>query len=88
MDQMYAWLAALPQGVQWQSTKIEIQGFKLVQEAHLIWRDGLDVVMDLFSNPMFAKYMMYDPHVVMCGTEREYSEFFTGTHAHAIQVHT
>ena len=86
MDRMYSWLAALPQGAQWQSTKIEIQGFELVQDACLIWRDGLDVVVDLFSNPIFAKYMTYDPHIVMRGAEREYSEFFTGTRAHAIQV--
>jgi len=83
---MYSWLAALLQGVQWQSTKIEIQGFKLVQDARLIWHDGLNVVMDLFSNPIFAKYMTYDPHIVMCGAEQKYSEFFTGMRAHAIQV--
>jgi hypothetical protein len=66
---MYAWLTALPQGAQWQATKIGIQGFELVQDARLIWRDGLEVVRDLFSNPMFAKYMTYDPHIVNCGTE-------------------
>lgn len=37
---------------------------------------------------MFTKYMTYDPHVVMHGMEREYSKFFTGMHAHTIQVNT
>ena len=57
-----------------------------MEDACLIWRDGLEVVKDLFSNPMFAKYMTYSPHEVRCGEEREYSEFFTGTRAFAIQV--
>ena len=83
---MFGWLSSLPQGAQWKSTKIDIKGFEMVQDANLIWRDGLEVVRDLFSNPMFANYMTYDPHTVKCGMEREYSEFFTGTRAFAIQV--
>jgi len=55
-------------------------------EARLIWCDALEVVKDLFSNPMFANYMSYDPHKVTVGQEREYSEFFTGMRAFAIQV--
>jgi hypothetical protein len=86
MDQMFGWLSSLPQGAQWKSTKIDIKGFEMVQDANLIWHDGLEVVRDLFSNPMFANYMMYDPHTVKCGTECKYSEFFTGTRAFAIQV--
>ena len=35
---------------------------------------------------MFARYMTYDPHIVMQGREREYSEFFTGTRVFDIQV--
>ncbi|KIJ07681.1 hypothetical protein PAXINDRAFT_19152 [Paxillus involutus ATCC 200175] len=34
---------------------------------------------------MFANYMTFDPHVVLRGAEREYSEFFTGDRAHHIQ---
>ena len=68
---MYAWLAALPEGAQWKSTKIDMQGFKMLQDTHLIWHDGLKVVKDLFSNPMFAKHITYDPHTIMCGTECE-----------------
>ena len=48
--------------------------------------DGLEVVRDLFSNPMFANYMTYNSHTVKCGMEHEYSGFFMGTHAFAIQV--
>lgn len=83
---MYAWLVSLPKAVQWKSTNIDIKGFEFVQDSHLIWRDGLEVVQDLFSNLIFTKYMTYDPHIVMCGTEQEYSDFYTGTHVHTIQV--
>lgn len=63
-----------------------LNGFKTTNPIRLIHRDTLGVVEELLSNPMFAKHMTYDPHVVMQGTEREYSEFFTGTRAFEIQV--
>ena len=85
-DQLFGWLASLPTGPQWQSTPINLNGYEPVRDVRLIWRDGLEVVKDLFSNPIFAKYMTYNPHKVTCGTDREYSEFFTGTHAFEIQV--
>ena len=73
-------------GPQWQSTKIDVKDYETVHDARLIWHDGLEVVKDLFSNPVFANYMAYDPHKVMRSEEWEYSEFFTGTRAFAIQV--
>ena len=85
-DQLFGWLANLPTGPQWQATPIELNGYEAVRDVRLIWRDGLDVVRDLFSNPIFANYMTYDPHKVMRGTDREYGEFFTGTRAFEIQV--
>ena len=85
-DHLFGWLANLPSGPQWQSTPIQLNGYEAVRDVRLIWRDGLDVVKDLFSNPIFAKYMTYDPHKVTRGTDREYSEFFTGTRAFEIQV--
>ncbi|KAG1723222.1 hypothetical protein EDB19DRAFT_1898102 [Suillus lakei] len=51
----------------------------------LIWRDGLQVVKDLFANPIFSNHMMYDPHIVMTRSEREYGEFFTANRAFTIQ---
>jgi hypothetical protein len=52
----------------------------------LIWRDAKEVVKDLLSNPMFTNHMTFNPHVVVRGMEREYSEFFTGNQAYYIQV--
>ena len=85
-DQLFGWLSNLPPGPQWQATPINLHGYEAIRDVRLIWRDGLEVVKDLFSNPIFAKYMTYDPHKVMRGTDREYGEFFTGTRAFEIQV--
>ncbi|KAL4073509.1 hypothetical protein J3A83DRAFT_4357538 [Scleroderma citrinum] len=85
-NQLFGWLGSLPVGPQWQSTKINTSGYETTEEVHLIWCDSLEVMKDLFSNPMFVKYMTYSPQEVRCGEEHEYSEFFTGTHAFAIQA--
>ncbi|KIM59359.1 hypothetical protein SCLCIDRAFT_27327 [Scleroderma citrinum Foug A] len=85
-EQLFGWLANLPTGPQWQATPINLNGYEPVQDVRLIWQDGLDVVKDLFSNLIFANYMTYDPHKVMCGTDHEYSEFFTGTRVFKIQA--
>ncbi|KAL4081111.1 hypothetical protein J3A83DRAFT_4355961 [Scleroderma citrinum] len=66
--------------------KINTSGYKTTEEVCLIWHDSLEVMKDLFSNPMFVKYMTYSPQEVRCDEECEYSKFFTGTHAFVIQA--
>lgn len=85
-DQLLAWVASLPTGPKWRSTTLEMTGYPTIQPINLIWRDGLEVVQDLFANPIFANHMTYDPHVVVDGGEREYSEYFTAQQAYEIQV--
>ncbi|KAG2044004.1 hypothetical protein BDR03DRAFT_930769 [Suillus americanus] len=85
-DQLLAWVASLPTGPKWCSTTLEITGYPTVQPINLIWRDGLEVVQDLFANPIFANHMTYDPHVVVNGGERKYSEYFTAQQAFEIQI--
>ncbi|KAG1822264.1 hypothetical protein EV424DRAFT_1472203 [Suillus variegatus] len=84
-DQLLAWVASLPTGLKWCSTTLEISGYPTVQPINLIWRNGLEVAQDLFANPIFANHMTYDPHVVVDGGEREYSEYFTAQQAFEIQ---
>lgn len=86
VDQLLAYIANLPHGAQWQATAMEFTGYKTTRPIRLIWRNALEVVTELLSNPMFERYMTYDPHIVMRNMEREYSEFFTGTRAFDIQV--
>ncbi|KAL4071992.1 hypothetical protein J3A83DRAFT_4358328 [Scleroderma citrinum] len=62
VNHLFRWIGSLPTGPQWQSTKIDIKDYKTVEDTHLIWCDGLDVVKDLFSNPIFANYMTFNPH--------------------------
>ncbi|KAL4073273.1 hypothetical protein V8B97DRAFT_2023063 [Scleroderma yunnanense] len=85
-NQLFGWLESLPAGPQWQSMKINTSGYKTTEEVCLIWHDSLEVMKDLFSNPMFVKYMTYSPQEVRCDEECEYSKFFTGTHAFVIQA--
>ena len=56
VDKLFGWLAGLPQGTQWQSSPITFNGFKTIHPIRLIHRNTLDVVQELLSNPMFARY--------------------------------
>ncbi|KAG2116454.1 uncharacterized protein F5147DRAFT_743089 [Suillus discolor] len=84
-DQLFGWIDALPSGPEWQSTTLEFTNYTTARPIKLIWRDGLEVVKDLFANPIFSNHMMYDPHIVTTGSEREYGEFFTANMAFDIQ---
>ncbi|KAH7921465.1 hypothetical protein BV22DRAFT_1107182 [Leucogyrophana mollusca] len=84
-DQLLTWLDILPKGPQWRSTTFQIDGYPTKHPITLIWRDALEVVRDLFGNPVFAQGMSYDPHIVFDGLEREFGEWMTGDRAWAIQ---
>ncbi|KIK74667.1 hypothetical protein PAXRUDRAFT_174973 [Paxillus rubicundulus Ve08.2h10] len=84
-EQLLGWIDTLPSGPVWQCTTLQIQDCATTHPINLIWRDGKEVVEDILSNLIFANYMTFDPHVVMHGMEREYSEFFTGNRVHHIQ---
>jgi len=75
-NELLGWIDKLPGGPAWKVTTIEFPVWT-VRPIQLIWRDAQEVVEDILCNPIFANYMTFDPHVVMRGTEREYSEFFT-----------
>jgi len=61
-------------------------GYQSVSPINLIWRDALEVVKQLFSDPVFANHMTFDPHIVNRGTQREYGEFMSADLAWKIQV--
>ncbi|KAG1753656.1 uncharacterized protein EDB91DRAFT_1234095 [Suillus paluster] len=85
-DQLFGWIDALPSGPGWQSTTLKFTNYTTIRPIELIWCDGLRVIKDIFTNPIFSNHMMYDPHIVMVGSERKYGEFFTANRAFAIQV--
>ena len=85
VDKLFSWLAGLFQGTQWQFSPITLNDFRMIHPIRLVHCNSLDIIQELLSNLMFARYM-YDPHIVMQGVECEYSEIFTGTRAFDIQV--
>lgn len=83
---LYEWMESLPEGPAWKCTEIKFTGYKTTHPIYLVWRDGLEVVKALFSNPIFSKVMSYDPHAVFVNGEREYGEFFSSKYAWVLQV--
>ncbi|KAG1801246.1 uncharacterized protein BJ212DRAFT_1204417, partial [Suillus subaureus] len=61
-NQLFGWINVLPSGLEWQSTTLEFTNYTTKRLIELsIWYDGFEVVKDLFANPIFSNYMMYDP---------------------------
>lgn len=77
----------LPCFTEWKVSKLEFTGYKTTQPIELIWRDALDVVKQLFSDPTFANHMTFDPHVVQTGDQREYGDYMSADMAWKIQDH-
>ncbi|KAG1814484.1 hypothetical protein EV424DRAFT_1630369 [Suillus variegatus] len=61
-DQLIGWMDTLPCFTEWKVSKITFTSYKTTQPIELIWRDALDVVKQLFSDPTFANHMTFDPH--------------------------
>jgi hypothetical protein len=66
---------------------LEFTGYKTTYPISLIWRDALEVVKQLFSDPAFANHITFDPHIVHDGTQREYGDFMSADFAWKIQVY-
>jgi hypothetical protein len=77
---------SLPCFTEWKVSKIEFSGYKTVYPVELIWRDALEVVKQLFSDPIFANHMTYAPHIVKVGNQREYGDYMSADMAWKIQV--
>lgn len=86
-DQLIGWMDTLPCFTEWKVSKIAFTGYKTTQPIELIWRDALDVVKQLFSDPTFANHMTFDPHVVQAGDQREYGDYMSADMAWKIQVY-
>ncbi|KIK75648.1 hypothetical protein PAXRUDRAFT_18812 [Paxillus rubicundulus Ve08.2h10] len=84
-DQLHDFIDTLPHGVSWMSTEITIDGYQSVNPINLIYRDGLNEVMSMFSNPIFANHMMYNLHIIQNCGEQEFGEFFTGQYVWVLQ---
>ncbi|KAG2356109.1 hypothetical protein BDR07DRAFT_1492312 [Suillus spraguei] len=86
-DELFYYLEQLPgHGPKWQCTELHLKGYETEQPIHLIWRNGLEVVKQLFSNPVYANHMCYNPHLIHTGRECEIREFWTSDDAWNIQA--
>ncbi|KAG1895780.1 uncharacterized protein F5891DRAFT_1130491 [Suillus fuscotomentosus] len=86
-DKLLDWMDSLPCFTEWQVSKIEFSGYKTVYPIKLIWRNALDVVKQLFSDPIFANHMMFVPHHIGVGNQREYGDYMSADMAWKIQDH-
>ncbi|KAG1726841.1 hypothetical protein EDB19DRAFT_1943827 [Suillus lakei] len=86
-DQLIGWMDILPCFMEWKVSGLEFTGYKTDQPIELIWRNTLDVVKQLFSNPTFANHMTFDPHVVQVRDQHEYGDYMSADMAWKIQMH-
>jgi hypothetical protein len=67
----------LPWPMEWKRTTIGLQN----QSFEIFYREPLDCVRKLFSNPIFKEYMSYRPEKLYCDAtkeDRQYNEFNSG----------
>ncbi|KAG2143841.1 uncharacterized protein EDB93DRAFT_1251891 [Suillus bovinus] len=83
-DQLLDWMDSLPCFTEWKVSKMEFTGYKTVHPIELIWRDALDVIKQLFSDPIFANHT---PHVVNVGDQCECGDYMSANMAWRIQDH-
>ncbi|KAG0693787.1 hypothetical protein DFH29DRAFT_985410 [Suillus ampliporus] len=62
-DQLLDWMDSLPCFMEWKVSNIEFSGYTMVHPIELIWRNVLEVVKQLFSDPIFANHMTDYLHV-------------------------
>ncbi|KAG1722536.1 uncharacterized protein EDB91DRAFT_1240205 [Suillus paluster] len=84
-DELLDWIDGLPSFVQWKVSDIKFKGYKTTYPIQFIWRDALEVVKQLFSDPVFANHMSYQPHIVNIGNQREYGDYMSADMAWKIQ---
>ncbi|KAG2100377.1 uncharacterized protein F5147DRAFT_747111 [Suillus discolor] len=86
-DQLLDWIDALPSFVPWKVSTMEFTGYKTTYPLQLIWHDALEVVKQLFGDPIFANHITFQPHVVDVGGQREYGDYMSANMAWKIQDH-
>ena len=84
-------IESLPDIPRWRSQEIKVGPYSTKSPLVLYWRDGLEVVKHLFSNPVFASCIDFDPYreyekASDGHQERVYGEFMSADHAWEIQV--
>ena len=73
----------LPDIPRWHHQTISIPGYDTKEPITLYWRDGLEVIKHLFSNPVFTHCMELDPYKLIDQEtgQRVFGEFMSGEYA-------
>jgi hypothetical protein len=79
-------IESLPSGPQWRSVEIKFDGYETETPNILYWRDGLEVVRCLYSNPIFANSIEVTPYRLYEDGTRMYGEFMSADEAWRIHV--
>ncbi|KAI6004502.1 hypothetical protein F5J12DRAFT_906129 [Pisolithus orientalis] len=58
---------------------------QLDEPVYLYWHDALEVMQDIFGNPVFVKHMEYNPYHIFERMGQEYGEWTSGDEAYQIQ---
>ncbi|KAI5999784.1 hypothetical protein F5J12DRAFT_906677 [Pisolithus orientalis] len=85
VEELLGWMDTLPSGPKWQSTVLEVEGYKTTDSIQLIWHDAEEVARSLSGNPIFGADMMFDPILITNALGWEYGEWFSACEAHHIQ---
>ncbi|KAG2339117.1 hypothetical protein BDR05DRAFT_977844 [Suillus weaverae] len=84
-DQLLDWMDALPCFAEWKVSKLEFTGYKTIHPIQLIWHDALEVIKQLFSDPVFANHITFQPHIVNVRNQHEYGDYMSADLAWKIQ---
>lgn len=80
----------LPTVPEWHHQEIELIGciYKTKEPMVLYWRDGLEVIQQLFANPVFSNSIAYDPYQLVDPATglRVYGDFMSAEYAWEYQV--
>jgi hypothetical protein len=82
-------MEVLPKAPQWRCMPIAVEGHATKAPMSLYYRDSLECVKYLFSNPLFAGHIDYSPRRLWTTAERVervYTEWMTGESAWEMQV--
>ncbi|KAG1740221.1 uncharacterized protein EDB91DRAFT_1237383 [Suillus paluster] len=84
--QLFTFMDTLLVTPRWRCMPIHTNGYTTTHPINLIWRDALEVVHNIFGNPIFANHMEYDPYEINDSGERKYGEWMSCEHVSEIQV--
>ncbi|KAG2140491.1 uncharacterized protein EDB93DRAFT_1241855 [Suillus bovinus] len=77
-DHLLDWMDSLPSFTACKVSKLEFKGYKTVHPMEL-------VIQQLFSDPMFANHMTFNPYIANVKNHREYGDYMSANMAWKIQ---